>query len=228
MVAKKFLSVGLIILIVFISGCSFFEGFSVYRQTTQERAIAAGDPSICDGASHPDVCKAAVKRSDSVDENCGEYKEPCCEKGDPCPGPDYLICEDGICVSCGMENDHCCKDNGGEFCNGYHRCKDGVCIDCGIRGLSCSEEEPCCDEFTCKGGTCITDDKCGMVNEPCCEGTVKCLHRSLVECRDGTCQFKSEEAEEEYMNTMNGSEEHEGSNIGGETRGYGSAIGARG
>jgi len=58
---KKIIFSLLFLLIFLFSGCLDFN--MANGQTTQERAVAAGDPSICNSASQPGVCKIAVEKS---------------------------------------------------------------------------------------------------------------------------------------------------------------------
>ena len=65
---QKKITFSLLFLLIFLfSGCLSF-GIPG-GQTTQERAVAAGDPSICNTASQPDVCKMAVERSLANNQN---------------------------------------------------------------------------------------------------------------------------------------------------------------
>ncbi|MCR4334953.1 MAG: hypothetical protein NUV57_00255 [archaeon] len=58
----------LVFLIIFSSGCFDFDVPN--GQTTQEKAVAAGDPAICMKASFPDVCLLAVAKSTGNQRTC--------------------------------------------------------------------------------------------------------------------------------------------------------------
>ncbi len=62
--------------IILSSGCIDFDDFRTDGRTAQERAVAAGDPSICAGASHPDVCYTAVAKSEGDASICERIQDP--------------------------------------------------------------------------------------------------------------------------------------------------------
>ncbi len=131
----------LFFLFLFVSACSFNPGLSV-----QERAVSAGDVSICNSASHPDYCKLAVAKktldsgicdsvvdpalkrtcfasvSSSSNSDCGSRGLPCCDGG-VCD--DTYVCLNNKCVGCGVSEKPCCANG---VCFKNYRCgADGLC-----------------------------------------------------------------------------------------------------
>ncbi len=70
---QKIILILLIFVTLIISGCADLPN----GKSTQERAIEAGDISICNTASHPDVCKMAFEQSlannQTEEINCADF-----------------------------------------------------------------------------------------------------------------------------------------------------------
>lgn len=68
-------STKLLIAIILITTILFFQGCSCEKGTTQDRAVAAGDHTICKKATHPDICILAVAKSTGKRSICDDISD---------------------------------------------------------------------------------------------------------------------------------------------------------
>lgn len=168
-----------IISLALFSGCDLVF-FTNGGMSTQERAVDAGDASICDSASSPGTCRIAVAKSKNDPAICNEIKDEA--KQNTCKAQ----VSGGFSSDCGGPNEPCCEGYGlKNVCKGSTKCIEGLCKKCSIRGASCTNSVQCCEQLMCKEGVCISDG-CGYTNEPCCEGG-KCY--SDHSCIGGVCKW---------------------------------------
>ncbi len=66
---KNYFFLTLVSLVIITSGCVELEALSD-SMTTQEKAVAMGNPEICKAATHPDVCYSAVAASNGDNSIC--------------------------------------------------------------------------------------------------------------------------------------------------------------
>ena len=157
MVSKYFL-VFLISFVILTSGCVDLdmEGLGDSR-TKQERAVAAGNPAICDDASHPEVCYTAVAVSEGDSSICMRISDSGMR----------TTCESRVSSSDSSEIGGCKYDSEcPDICESNVRWKQG----CNPRIGECIKtfDYPCNEEKEnfggysfgkiCSGGKCIRDE----------------------------------------------------------------------
>ncbi|MCK5040042.1 MAG: hypothetical protein KAR87_03680 [Candidatus Aenigmarchaeota archaeon] len=186
---RIFLIFSLIILsIFFTSGCFLFDLFDIDRRTKQERAIDAGDPSLCMKATHPDICRAAVARSLGTSVSKDDFQDDTsagCKTDEDCDAIEY--CDEGSCKTreCTPKAKFCpskyvlaeCIDGKLVRQNCAFECKDSKC-------MSSAEKEKQDEKNSCEAGyqKCITDHR----REYCYDGK-KTESYCYYDCKGGAC-----------------------------------------
>lgn len=204
------------VIILLFAGCVDIEDILDNRPTVQERAVKAGNPSLCKEASYPGTCMTAVAKSREDDSLCDGI--PDVNQRNRC----YAEVPDKSGRACGSLGENCCEGYDQEWGRSCFEmstmCSGGKCVQCARRGEKCGGELQCCRGWKCISGVCRRDE-CGWNNKPCCEGN-KCYFPGNYVCIDGTCRdIEDEGIDAEDAQRLMEQEEREG---------YSSALSSRG